>query len=171
MLQAVEVAADLAREGALPGYDGPRGRKSEFLRRCVDVVKEMNPSAETDITRLPEAGQAAIRRALAHEGEPYEGCLTESCLDEETTWVTRDLSMPHDEKPVYLSRCSRCGCPKTFGRTFHDLKDAMRPTLKRERVALMPKTLPHIGGPLESYGALEARLRADEGQAKRARHD
>ena len=171
MLQAVEVAADLAREGALPGYDGPRGRKSEFLRRCVDVVKEMNPSAETDITRLPEAGQAAIRRALAQEGEPYEGCLTESCLDEETTWVTRDLSMPHDEKPVYLSRCSRCGCPKTFGRTFHDLKSAMRPTLKRERAALMPKTLPHIGGPRESYGALEARLRADEGQAKRARHD
>ena len=131
MPQAVQMAAQLARNGALPGHGGPRGRKSEFLRRCVDAVKAIKPSAETDITRLPEAGQAAIRRALGQEEVPYDGCLAESCLDEETTWDTRDFSMP-GQKPMHLSRCSRCGHAQCFGRRFHSSMGLMQIMMKWE---------------------------------------
>ena len=138
----------------------------------MDAVKEIKPSAETDITRLPEEAQAAIRRALGQEEAPYDGCLTESCLDEETTWVTRELGMP-GEKPLHLSRCYRCQLPKSFGRTIHGLKDFLRPTLKRERALLMPpKPLPYIERFGRSYKASEASADTEEARAeKRARVD
>ena len=171
MPQAVQMAAQLARNGALPGHGGPRGRKSEFLRRCVDAVKEIKPSAETDITRLPEAGQAAIRRALGQEEVPYDGCLTESCLDEETTWDTRDLSMP-GEKPMPFSRCSRCGRPQSFGRKIRDLNGMMRPTLKRERALLLPQALPYVKRLPMSWKEGAAAVDAEEARAeKRERRD
>ena len=126
MAETVRIAAKMARQGSLPGPDGPRGRKSEFLRRCAEAARTANPLAETDIKRLSPEDQAVIRLALGCGEAPYEGCLSEGCLDEETSWASRDLSMPRDSRKLTMSRCSRCGMPKAFGRVVSSLADIVR---------------------------------------------
>jgi len=126
MAETVRIAAKMARQGSIPGPDGPRGRKSDFLRRCAEAARTANPLAETDIKRLSPEDQAVIRLALGCGEAPYEGCLSEGCLDEETSWVVRDLSMPRDSRKLTMSRCSRCGTPKAFGRIVSSLADIVR---------------------------------------------
>jgi len=126
MAAVVRVAAKMARQGSVPGPDGPRGRKSEFLRRCAEAARTANPLAETDIKRLCPEDQAVIRLALGCGEAPYEGCLSEGCLDEDTSWASRDLSMPRDRRALTMSRCTRCGMPKSFGRIVSSLADIVR---------------------------------------------
>ena len=70
----------------------------------------VNPKAETDTTNLPKEEQEAVRRALGEEIEPYQGCLSEGCLDEETVWEAHDLG-----DGLQLSRCARCVSLRPWG--------------------------------------------------------
>jgi hypothetical protein len=122
----VRFAALLAKEGALPGHG--RQRTSEFMRRCVSALQVVNPRAETDPAKLPREEQAAVRRALGDEKEPYQGCLSEQCLGKETVWVTEDLG-----DDLKLSRCTRCRMPKAMGRTLCTPMSLIAERMKRER--------------------------------------
>ena len=88
----------------------------------------VNPKAETEVTNLPKEEQEAVRRALGAEKEPYEGCLSEGCLDEEPVWETTDLG-----DDLKMSRCVHCRMPKAMGRTMSSPLDLIRERLKRER--------------------------------------
>ena len=81
-----------------------------------------------DPTQLPKDEQAAVRRALGGQVEPYQGCLSTACLDQETVWVSQDLG----DGPQ-LSRCSRCRMPKAVGRTLASPLDFIAERVKRER--------------------------------------
>ena len=123
MTQTVFVAMRMVNDGSLPPL-GERGRKVEFIRRCAEALRSLDPSKETELTRLSERDQALVRRALSGDTRaPYDGCLTETCLDEETTWEAADMK---------ISRCARCQCPKAFGRTVHSIRDIILPRMTRE---------------------------------------
>ncbi len=128
LADAVRIAAAMARNGSLPAPG--RQRNCEFLRRCVEALKVVNPKAEMDATKLPREEQEAVRRALGGEVEPYKGCLSEACLSEETVWETHDLG-----DGLQLSRRARCRMPKAMGRTVAGPLDFIRESLKRERAA------------------------------------
>ena len=105
LVDAARIAAQMAKDGSLPA---PGGRRtSEFMRRCAEAVRVVNPTAETDATKLPREEQEAVRRALGNEKEPYQGCLSEECLEaesanaEETVWETTELM------GLSYSRCAR----------------------------------------------------------------
>ena len=116
MVAVVRVAAALAKAGAIPGVDGPRSRKTEFLKRCAEALKVLDASAECELTKLPNKDQNNIRLILGGEGEPYDGCLGPDCVDQKTTWVT----------PKECVRCSRCGTPKSFGRLWTNGREMLR---------------------------------------------
>ena len=122
----MRIAADMARNGSLPAPG--KQRNCEFMRRCVEALKVVNPKAETDTTKLPREEQEAVRRALGGQVESYQGCLSTACLDEETVWEAEDLG-----DGLQLSRCSRCRMPKAFGRTLASPLDLIAGSLKRER--------------------------------------
>ena len=91
----------------------------------------MDPSKETDLKKLTAEDQALIRRTLGGDtSTPYDGCLNQECLDEETTWLVPKRKLP--DAPV--SRCSRCNHPKAFHRTVNGVRDILRPTFDREKV-------------------------------------
>ena len=117
MAQTVVVAMRLVKDGSLPPL-GERGRKVEFFKRCAEALQTLDPSKETDVTRLSDEDQARVRRALSGDTrQPYDGCLTPLCLDEETTWTTLEVD------GAKLSRCAQCKCPKAFGRSIHSIRD------------------------------------------------
>ena len=124
----VKLAVDIVADGSIPG-PGAHGRRSEFLRRCADAVKITAPGEETIITRLSTEDQAVVKRALGGDEEPYDGCMNEECLDEQTTWVVHDLTPD-------VSRCTRCKMPKAFGRNYTNLADLMPPVVVRRYEAL-----------------------------------
>jgi hypothetical protein len=126
LADVARIAAALAKDGSLPAPG--RQRNCEFLRRCVEALKVVNPKAETEVSNLPKEEQAAVRRALGDEVESYQGCLSDSCLDEETVWETDDLG-----DGLQLSRCARCRFPKAMGRTIASPLDLIRESLKRGR--------------------------------------
>ena len=136
---AVKIAAQLAKEGSLPNHGGRR--TSEFMRRCVEAVKAVNPSAETDINKLPLEAQEAIRRALGNEEEPYDGCLSEECLDEETVWETVEV--------INASRCARCKMLKAMGRTISDPLSLIKRRMDSERGMRMRRSLADFPAPFE----------------------
>ena len=125
MLQVVQIAMEMATDGAIP-QPGAHGRRQEFMQRCADTLKAICPSAETDVMNLDNETQTLIRRALAGTAAPapYQGCLTMGCLDQDTNWVVRDLALP-GESPMPMSTCSRCGQPKAVGRTVHSIRDIL----------------------------------------------
>ena len=120
MSDVVRVAMQLAKDGSMPG---PRedGRKSEFIKRCATALQALDPSKETDLTKLSAEDQALIRQALGGTSTPYDGCLTEDCLDKETIWETSKFDMQ-------MSRCAHCKCPKSFGRsvTHSSIRDILQ---------------------------------------------
>jgi triphosphoribosyl-dephospho-CoA synthetase len=126
LADVARIAAALAKDGSLPAPG--RQRNCEFLRRCVEALKVVNPKAETEVSNLPKEEQAAVRRALGDEVESYQGCLSEGCLDEESVWETDDLG-----DGLQLSRCARCRFPKAMGRTIASPLDLIRESLKRGR--------------------------------------
>ena len=67
MAGMVRTAARLAAEGCFPGLRN--GRKSEFIARCAQALRQRAPTAETTLKNLPEEDQASIRRSLAGETE------------------------------------------------------------------------------------------------------
>lgn len=118
LAQVVELAAQMAMEGSLP--KPTTKRRSEFLQRCVDALREVSPRAETEVTKLSACERHRVKTALARllgEGQP-EGCLNEACTDEQTVWVTREVATFPGEAPISMSTCSRCGCPKSYNRTW-----------------------------------------------------
>jgi len=133
LADVVRIAATMAKNGSLPAPG--RQRTCEFMGRCVEALKVVNPKAETDPNKLPREEQEVVRRALGKEVEPYEGCLSEGCLDEETVWETHDLG-----DGLQLSRCARCRFPKAMGRTIATPLDFIRAGLKRERGATFART-------------------------------
>ena len=64
----VRVAARLAAEGCFPG---PRNnsRKSEFIARCAEAVRQVAPQAETVLQNLSAEEQASIRHSLGGKEE------------------------------------------------------------------------------------------------------
>ena len=113
MVAVVRVAAALAKAGAVPGVDGPRSRKSEFLKRCATALDVLDASAEKDIDKLPSGDQNAIRKMLGGEDEPYQGCFAETCLGKKPEWVT----------PKACVRCAHCNMPMSFGRMWRSGRD------------------------------------------------
>ena len=111
LVDTVKIAAQLAMEASIPS-PGVR-RTSEFMKRCANATKAVNPDAETDVQKLSAEDQKAVRQALGGE-EPYDGCLSTECLDQETVWVTEQLC-----GDLQVSRCTRCKMPKAWGRTLH----------------------------------------------------
>ena len=69
--------------------------------------------------KAPRLGQKVPPRLdVAPRLEQPEGCLNEACADKQTVWVTRELAIFPGEAPVTMSRCSHCGCPKSYNRTW-----------------------------------------------------
>jgi hypothetical protein len=126
LADVVRIAAALAKNGSLPAPG--RQRTCEFMRRCVEALKVVNPKAETEVTNLPKEEQEVVRRALGDEVESYQGCLSEGCLDEEIVWETIDLG-----DDLKMSRCVHCRMPKAMGRTLTNPLDFVKERLKRER--------------------------------------
>ena len=114
----------------MPGL-GEHGRRSEFLRRCATALQALNPKAEADVAKLPGDEQVLIRRALAGDGPPYEGCFSEACLDKEPEWVLAVDMSKVGESGHPMSRCARCKIPKSFGRNWSGLHDVLKPHLER----------------------------------------
>ena len=132
MSQVVRVAMRLAEDGSMPG-PGEHGRKSEFIKRCAAALRVLDPSKETDLKKLGAQDQALIRQALGGDiSTPYEGCLSEECLGEETIWETSNNASP-GEPFAPMSRCARCKYPKAFGRSVNGLRDILLPTRTRRR--------------------------------------
>ena len=124
MPQVVRVAMQLAGDGSMPG-PGDHGRKSDFTKRCAAALRVLDPSKETDLKKLGAQDQALIRQALGGDiSTPYEGCLNEDCLDEETTWETPNGALP-GQPFVPMSRCACCKYPKVFGRSVNSVRDIL----------------------------------------------
>jgi hypothetical protein len=133
LVKAVQIAAQMARDGSLPA---PGGRRtSEFMKRCAEAARAVSPEAETDASKLPREEQEAVRRALGNEKEPYQGCLSEECLDEDTVWVTEELG------GLSYSRCARCKMLKAMGRTISTPLSIIENRLKLERGVSLRRSL------------------------------
>ena len=125
MKDVVRVAMQLVKDGSMPG-PGEHGRKSEFIKKCATALQAFDPSKETDLTKLSAEDQALIRQALGGDtSTPYDGCLTEECLDKEPLWITC-YTLP-GEPFMQMSRCSHCEIPKVFGRGVKSVRDILPP--------------------------------------------
>ena len=140
--QVARVAMQLANSGSIPGL-GEHGRKSEFIKRCATALQALDLSKETDLKKLTAEEQAIVRRVLGGDTSvPYEGCLSQGCLDEKTTWVVSNAAVGGQPFEP-LSRCSRCKLPKAFGRTVHGLGDILKQAThrtqgRRHRTSALP---------------------------------
>ena len=121
LLEFVEAAMALAKEGSLPGPPFKHGGRAEFLKRCSAALKSSNPRAEGNVSKLSAAKQDQTRKALveAPHMQPYDGCFNESCLDKKPKWIDKTVSIPTVEgqfEEGVRSQCAYCDCPKWFGR-------------------------------------------------------
>ena len=119
----VQVAVRLANEGALPGHRGPRSRKTEFLRRCEAAMQLLVPGPQPEITKAQRQELESLLTGIKIEN-PKKGCLNPACSGK-TTWVTWHHGW---------SRCKRCGYLKSFGRTWHGMRDLLRGEIHRQMV-------------------------------------
>jgi len=116
LVDTVKIAAKLAEEDSIPS---PGGRRtSEFMKRCANATKAVNPDAEIDVHKLSAEDQKAVRQALGGK-EPYDGCLSPECLDKDTVWKAERLCIDFQGRDLQVSRCTRCNMPKAWGRTLH----------------------------------------------------
>ena len=111
----------LAKAGAIPSADGPRARKSDFMKRCMAALEALDASAETDIDKLPKSDRNAIRKLLNSEEEPHQGCFMESCLGKPPNWIT----------PRVMVRCGHCNTPMSFGRSWRTSRDLVKHEMDR----------------------------------------
>jgi len=140
MPQVVRVAMQLAADGSMPG-PGEHGRKNEFIKRCAAALRVLDPSKETDLKKLGAQDQALVRKALGGDiSTPYEGCLSEDCLDKKTIWETSNGALP-GEPFMPMSRCARCKYLNVFGRSVNSVRDILRKTMEVERGRMTPMQL------------------------------
>ena len=120
LLTVVRVAAQLAKDGRLPSFEGPRARKTEFVRRCQEAHEALSTGV-VRTTALPEAVKRQIAAILGGEEPewPVEGCL--GCGHKKPGWATRTMRLfcPGDSPTATISRCNKCRLPYTYGRTWN----------------------------------------------------
>jgi hypothetical protein len=106
----VKTAVLLAKNGALPTYEGARCRRTEFLRRCLAARNVITPGPQTAVT------EAVLQQFMAIIGgqEETKGCQHNACKGMKTRWI---VCQPG------LSRCSRCNMPKSYGRSWKSVRD------------------------------------------------
>ena len=126
MVAVVRVAAALAKAGAIPSADGPRSRKSDFLKRCATALKALDENAECELTKLSTRNQNSIRVILSGKDEPFSGCFSPGCVDRKPTWTTQKICV----------RCSHCNTPMSFGRTWTTGYDQVREEYHRRRMEM-----------------------------------
>ena len=126
MVAVVRVAAALAKAGAIPSADGPRSRKSDFLKRCATALKALDENAECELTKLSTRDQNSIRVILSGKDEPFSGCFSPGCVDRKPTWTTQKICV----------RCSHCNTPMSFGRTWTTGYDQVREEYHRQRMEM-----------------------------------
>ena len=117
LLAVVRVAVQLATDGSLPGHDGPRARKTEFIRRCQDALLVVQPDAARTVE------DASTRRLIAkiidkNEPEwPVKMCL--ACRHEDPGWTTTKMVGLLGDPAVERSHCKKCKALYCFGRTWN----------------------------------------------------
>ena len=136
MVKAIRAAKKLSDMKMIPLIVGARSRKSEFIKFCATVVKSIDETAETVVTKLSEADQFKIRCIFGSTEEVYSGCLSEACLDfASTEWIVADLST--NSEKIIISRCSRCYVPKAWGRKMN-CNSMYRIGLRKTAAACVP---------------------------------
>ena len=134
MVQVMRVAMRLAQNGCMPG-PGNHGRKSDFIKTCAAALQGLDPSKETEPKKLTAEEQEMVRHILGgNTSVPYDGCLSETCMDAETMWVVDKVALP-GESALRVSRCAKCNFPKAFGRTVHSAGDLFRAMITRDTLA------------------------------------
>ena len=123
LLTVVRAAVQMAKEGSLPGPDGPRARKTEFIRRCEEALALCEPEAERTTP------SCEIRRRIAHiidgtDAPRWDEQMCMGCGHKDPGWIATDHGW---------SRCARCKFPKVFGRTVTGLSSILRPAVEREK--------------------------------------
>ena len=86
----------------------------DFVKRCAAALKELEPTAECDLTKLGANHQKQIRCILGGNAEPYEGCFVVECLNKEPKWTEKF----YDGASFPLLRCGYCNTAKGYGRTW-----------------------------------------------------
>ena len=126
MVHVVRTAMRLARNGSIPGV-GDHGRTKDFLKRCSEALRAIEPSREADVAKLGAEEQQLIREAMGDKEALWEGCF--GCLADKPTWLTTDLSssaVDGARAQLLLSRCATCKFPKSFGRRVKRIGDILR---------------------------------------------
>ena len=123
LLTVVRAAVQMAKEGSLPGPDGPRARKTEFIRRCEEALALCEPKAERTTP------SREIRRRIAHiidsaDAPQWDEHMCMGCGHKDPGWTATDDGW---------SRCARCKVPKAFGRSVTGLSSILRPAVEREK--------------------------------------
>ena len=115
IVKVFRAAKKLGDEGKIPSITGNRCRKTEFKDFCSDVTKSIEPDAETTLTNLSRENQMKIRAILGNTAEVYDGCLSDVCLDSNTTeWEMVTLG----RSEVQAKKCKSCGFPSFYRRTW-----------------------------------------------------
>jgi hypothetical protein len=118
LLAVVRVAVQLATDGSLPGHDGPRARKTEFIRRCQDALLVVQPDAARTVENA--STRRLIAKIIGDKNEPewpVKMCL--ACSHKDPGWTTTKMvSLPGDPA-VERSHCKKCKVPYCFGRTWN----------------------------------------------------
>ena len=114
IVKVFRAAKKLGDEGKIPTIAGQRCRKTEFKDFCSDVTKSIEPDAETTLTNLSRENQMKIRAILGNTAEVYDGCLSDVCLDSNTTeWEMVTVG----RSEVQTKKCKSCGAPGWYRRT------------------------------------------------------
>ncbi len=74
LVGVARVVLSLSRDGSLPPFDAARNRNAEFLKRCVEALKKVNPTAETDPKKLTLPEQQRLALALEATARPCHKC-------------------------------------------------------------------------------------------------
>ena len=89
------------------------------MKRCAVAVKALNATAETDITKLSAEDRHSVRVAFGEKEQPYEGCMSEECVDAAPNWLTETIG------DLQCTRCARCGQLKDFVRKYAEFTQSM----------------------------------------------
>jgi len=110
-----QIAATMAEAGSLPRPTQNRLVKAEFIKRCIDVLKSKNPSAECDIKKLTRKEQRNISVAVGGNVSGCEDCPEPAELDFHwdqnlLCWSRQSYraSTPTNSLPETLALCKRC---------------------------------------------------------------
>ena len=136
LLTVVRVAAQLAEDGSLPGHDGPRARKTEFIRRCEEALVLCAPEAERTTP------SCEIRRRITHiidgtDAPRWDEKMCMACGDKNPGWTTSPTIGLRGESPGEISRCKKCQAFYSYGRTWSTLLPITRDKTSDQKGWLM----------------------------------